>query len=288
MQLQWDWLRPVVTVPYVPTLGPIHPATFGRELFADVLAVAGTERFLPYDKDARWSEVKGETVLPLAIDHGPGQTLIPTLSRRGAGTVKVHLYGDQPGGLAEAAELATKLAAEHGAGKARVVSFGAPGQPARSGVACTRVQFREFATERTTDQVGTVRPLEDQPAAVQATFPEFADKLSGDGFAFLHSRMELGGVGPVLVTVSDGRVSGAIGPMETMTDHAGQLRLLPQYFGVLPDFRGHRHGRALWRAAMRWGADHGAAYQLLQTEIDGASDHLCRSEGLTDLGFVYS
>src|SRR6266516_4481436 len=43
---------------------------------------------------------------------------------------------------------------------------------------------------------------------------------------------------------------------------------------------------ALWRAAMRWGQQHQAAYQLLQTEVGGASDRLCQSEGLTDLGLV--
>ncbi|MFE4601114.1 GNAT family N-acetyltransferase [Kitasatospora indigofera] len=35
-----------------------------------------------------------------------------------------------------------------------------------------------------------------------------------------------------------------------MPDPAGRTRLLPQYFGVLPDHRGHGHGWALWQAAM--------------------------------------
>lgn len=42
----------------------------------------------------------------------------------------------------------------------------------------------------------------------------------------------------------------------------------------------------LWRAATHWGQVNGAAYQLLQTEIGGASDRLCRAEGLTSLGFT--
>jgi len=36
----------------------------------------------------------------------------------------------------------------------------------------------------------------------------------------------------------------------------------------------------------RWGQQHRAAYQLLQTEAGGASDRLCQSEGLADLGLV--
>ncbi len=38
---------------------------------------------------------------------------------------------------------------------------------------------------------------------------------------------------------------------------------------------------------MQWGHQHGAAYQLLQTEVGGASDRLCSAEGLTSLGFVH-
>ena len=74
--------------------------------------------------------------------------------------------------------------------------------------------------------------------------------------------------------------------MEIMPDSQGAARLLPQYFGVLPEYRGLGLGRSLWRAAMGWGQQHGAAYQLLQTEVGGASDRLCQSEGLTDLGLV--
>ncbi|NED86141.1 GNAT family N-acetyltransferase [Streptomyces sp. SID11233] len=68
----------------------------------------------------------------------------------------------------------------------------------------------------------------------------------------------------------------------------GSPRLLPQYFAVLPEARGKGLGRVLWRAAMHWGQSHGAAYQLLQTEVDGPSDLLCQSEGLASLGFTHT
>jgi GNAT superfamily N-acetyltransferase len=82
------------------------------------------------------------------------------------------------------------------------------------------------------------------------------------------------------------QIVGAIGPMEIRPDAVGRPQLMPQYLGVLPEWRGHGFGRALWRGAMQWGQDHGAAYQLLQTEVDGASDALCQAEGLKSLGFV--
>jgi GNAT superfamily N-acetyltransferase len=122
---------------------------------------------------------------------------------------------------------------------------------------------------------------------VRATFSVFAEKLAADGFAFLDARIrEHGRTGPVLTCQRDGKIAGAIGPMETMADSRGAARLLPQYFGVLPEYRGLGLGRSLWRAGMSWGQQHQAAYQLLQTETGGASDRLCRSEGLTDLGLV--
>jgi GNAT superfamily N-acetyltransferase len=124
------------------------------------------------------------------------------------------------------------------------------------------------------------------PAAQQATFAGFAAAMAGDGFAFLHQRLQSGRARPVMVTVTGGHVSGAIGPLETSPDAAGNAQLMPQYFGVLPQMRGQGLGRALWRAAMRWGREHGAAYQLLQTTAGGPSDRLCQAEGLTSLGYV--
>jgi GNAT superfamily N-acetyltransferase len=121
----------------------------------------------------------------------------------------------------------------------------------------------------------------------EAGFGNLAEALAADGFAFLYGQMRAGKVGPVLTVLHEGRVAGAIGPMETMPDAAGVVRLLPQYFGVLPGHRGRGYGRALWRAAMHWGHRHGAAYQVLQTEVGGASDRLCAAEGLTSLGVVH-
>ena len=121
---------------------------------------------------------------------------------------------------------------------------------------------------------------------MRATFGVFAEKLAADGFAFLDARIRESGTGPVLTCLRDGMIVGAIGPMEIMPDSLGIARLLPQYFGILPEYRGLGLGRALWQAAMRWGQEHQAAYQLLQTEVGGASDRLCRAEGLTDLGLV--
>ncbi|MQS11996.1 GNAT family N-acetyltransferase [Streptomyces kaniharaensis] len=276
MDLRWDLLRPVMCVPYFPTLGPLHPEAVSAELLAEVFAVAGTGEFLPHDKDRRWSDHKDEHVLVDAVIQDQARTLIPTIT--GRGILRVHLYGAREY-RPEAEELAAKLAAGRDAFKARVVWFQDAADPV---AASTRVQLRAF--DQDAPAVEGIEALGQQPEAIRTTFPEFAEKLAGEGFVFLHSRID--SVGPVLVAVQDERVVGAIGPMETMADPIGRRRLLPQYFGVLPEHRGLGLGRLLWRSAMHWGKECGADYQLLQTAAGGASDRLCQSEGLADLGFV--
>ncbi|WP_395296410.1 GNAT family N-acetyltransferase [Kitasatospora hibisci] len=256
--------------PRLRELGHIH--TRGA-LSAEPPAAALTT---PGSRPGRTAAEAPERVLVGDVHHDQNRTLIPTLTARGI--LRVHLYGG-PEHRPEAEELAVKLTDAHDAAKARVVWFQDAADPV---AASTRVQLRTF--DQDASAVEGIEALGEQPEAVRATFAEFAEKLAGEGFVFLHSRID--SVGPVLVAVQDGRVAGAIGPMETMTDPIGKQRLLPQYFGVLPEYRGHGLGRLLWRAAMHWGKSHGADYQLLQTAAGGASDRLCQSEGLADLGFV--
>ncbi|MGW0086536.1 GNAT family N-acetyltransferase [Streptomyces sp. NPDC003393] len=282
MRFHWGWLEPVMPVPYVPTLGPVRPGDPISDLFQAVVETAGTGRFLPYAKDRRWSETKPEHVLVDAIEHSQDHTLVPTFEERGPGAVKVYVYG---AALSAAADLARKLAAIHGAARARVVWFLGPEQPEADAYgAGTRIQLKDFA--HGPGQAPGIPVHPDEQLHEGAGFGEFTQQMAAAGFAFLHQQMQAGTVGPVLTVLHHGRVAGAIGPMETMADASGHVRLLPQYFGVLPEYRGHGYGRALWRAAMHWGHQHGAAYQILQTEVGGASDRLCTAEGLVSLGFV--
>lgn len=96
MRSRWDWLKPVLQPPYVPTLGIVAPDVLSAELFDAVADIAGTGRFLPYDKDQRWSATKDEHVLVDQIVHRPNHTQIPTLISRGSGVVKLHHYVCKP------------------------------------------------------------------------------------------------------------------------------------------------------------------------------------------------
>ena len=81
MFFRWDWLRPVLTAPIVPTLGPVHPHVLTVDLFEDTLRAAVADRFfLRYDKDRRWSSEKDETVLRDDVVHQSDHTLVPTLT----------------------------------------------------------------------------------------------------------------------------------------------------------------------------------------------------------------
>lgn len=285
MFFRWDWLRPVLTAPIVPTLGPVHPDALTIDLFEDILRAAVTGDFLPYDKNRRWGGEKDEKVLREDVVHQPEHTLIPTLTRRGRGSVKVFAYGLRDGVVDEAAELAAKLAARHDVVNARVVR---PLCPSATHPRGTRIQLKDFTAAPSPDPGGPVRPVTDWPTFVQETFAPFAEAMAADGLAFLHGQMHAGRCGPVLAAAVADRIVGAIGPMEVGPDPIGRPQLMPQYFAVLPETRGQGLGRVLWRAAMHWGHSHGAAYQLLQTEVGGPSDRLCQAEGLTSLGFTHT
>ena len=173
--------------------------------------------------------------------------------------------------------------------RGRLTWFLPPGSNPDPVAACTRTQMRTFSPaqpDTKAEAPAETVALDEVPERVRGTFGAFAEKLAADGFAFLDARIRDGGTGPVLTVQRDGAVVGAIGPMEIMPDSRGTAQLLPQYFGVLPEYRGYGLGRSLGRAAMHWGQRHQAAYQLLQTQVGGASDRLCQSEGLTDLGLA--
>ncbi|MFJ8556972.1 GNAT family N-acetyltransferase [Streptomyces microflavus] len=285
MFFRWDWLQPQLTAPIVPTLGHIHPDALTVGIFEDILRAAETGDFLPYDKNRRWGGEKDEKVLREDVVHQPEHTLIPTLIPRGRGTVKVFAYGLPDSVTDEAAELAAKLATRHDVVNARVVR---PLGPETAHPHGTRIQLKDFTAGPCPAPDGPVRRVTDWPTAVQETFAPFAKAMAAEGLAFLHARVQEGHCGPVLTASVKNRIVGAIGPMEIRPDAIRRPQLMPQYFAVLPEARGQGLGRLLWRAAMHWGQSHGAAYQLLQTEVGGPSDKLCLSEGLTPLGFSHT
>ncbi|MGH3694554.1 MAG: GNAT family N-acetyltransferase [Pseudonocardiaceae bacterium] len=281
MRFRWDWLSPMVTVPYVPTLGPVGPRTLSEELFNAVVDIADTDRFLPYDKDQRWASTKDEWLIVDGIIHEPDRTVIPTLSTRGRGLLKVHYYGDSAPILSEVTERLYGWCATFGVAGGRVIWFHGTPDGAR-----TRLMLKTFAGQ---DKCHDSHVMNLKDCDVADTFPAFATQLRADGFAFLYQRIKTGfSDGPILVTVEDRHIVGAIGPLGILLDATGTPTLPPQYFAVHPDYRNRGHGRVLWRAAMAWGAENGAEYKVLQAASGSAAELFYLSEGMSTLGFVCS
>lgn len=271
----------MITVPYVPALGPVGPHALSEELFNAVVDIADTDRFLPYDKDQRWSSAKDERLIVDKIIHEPNRTIIPALSTRGRGLVKVHYYGDSGPTLSEVTEWLHTWCATFGVAAGRVIWFQSAPDGAR-----TRLMLKTF-DDQDKHHYGHVMDLED--CDVADTFPAFAEQLGADGFTFLYQRIKAGlSNGPILVTVEDRHIVGAIGPLGILLDATGTPTQPPQYFAVHPDYRHRGHGKALWRAAMAWGAQHGAEYKVLQAASGSAAELLYISEGMSTLGFVCS
>lgn len=281
MLFRWDWLSPVVTVPYVPTLGPVGPGALSAEVFNAVLDVADTGRFLPCDKDRRWSSTKDERAIVDEIIHEPGRTVIPTLSTRGRGLVKIHYYGAGAPRLSETTEWSRAWCATSGVATGRVIWFHSTPHGAR-----TRLMLKTFS-DQDKRHFGHVMDLRD--CDVADTFAGFAERLRANGFAFLYQRIKAGlSDGPILVTVDGRHIVGAIGPLGILLDATGTPTQPPHYFAVHPAYRNRGHGRALWRAAMAWAAENGAEYKILQAATGSSSERLYISEGMSTLGFVCS
>lgn len=282
--LHADWLSNAITVPYVPTLGPVHPDVDIVELFQTVIDLKAGQ-FLPFDKDQRWSDQKDEIVLADEVEHRVDRTAIATLSRRGRDRVTVYHYAETPPDLASAREHAGKLAAGHGAATSRVVWF----QHGPPSAEITLVRALLAPTHEPGEVPGRpILALKDAAPVVQASFPSFAER-AGDGMAYLGRCWAAGRIDtPVLVSTDQDRIVGAIGPMQTFPSPTSALQLLPQYFAVLPNYRRAGHGRALWRAAQQWGHHTGASYQLLQVAAGSPAEELYHSEGVHSLGLVCS
>jgi GNAT superfamily N-acetyltransferase len=282
MTFRWDWLSSVISAPYVPTLGPVPPEALSASIFDAIVSVAGTGRFLSYDKDRRWFETKDEHVLVQDIIHRREFTIIPTRLTRGRGLLKIHYYGRRKPDVDRIADWSRTWCATHGAGAGRLIWFDNNPQGAR-----TRLLHKTFTERDRSHRASSVMNLADCPQ--HSTFSAFAEEIGPEGFTFLHQRMQAGiNDGPVLVTVDGDRIVGALGPLSTMTDPTGAVIQPSQYFAVHPDYRDRGHGRAVWRAWMAWGRANGAEHKILQASSGTAAEALYLSESLATLGFTHT
>ena len=264
-------------VPYLPTLGPVHPDMMSGAVIKDVLRVATSTDFLPYDKDARWSKDKLEQVLPALISQSPSGTIIPTLAHRGSTCLKLHVYGNS---TAADIERASEAARRLHPFPLRIITFS--------------VVRPETMDDTSTIYLATPNPyassdvttLDTLAPGIRSTLKDLAIDPDNAGFAFLAGEIDAGRInGPILVTTDQDRITGAIGPLQTAKDANGKTYLLPPYFSVSEEARGQGKGRELWRAAMDWACREGAEYHVFEARAGSPAEAFYASVGTKSLGY---
>jgi len=272
-------LRSLITVPYLPLLGPVHPECLDDALVADVFRIGSTDGLLPYDKDRRWYATKPAMILVETIARTPGGMIIPVVTRQKQ-RVRLLCYGTvAPDALVECVAVINKQIPNY---QISVVNFAATATAAVADAA-TIIFLKRFTT-------GDVRPadpgVERIAAAEAGDLASLAADADNGGFGFLAREYGARKLGSTFVARDRGEVVAAVGPIDTMTDSAGRRFCLPPYVGVASKFRGRGLGTRVWAAAMAEAAAGGAAYLLLQAEAGQAAASFYERQGLEKLGAV--
>lgn len=270
-------LRSLITVPYLPLLGPVHPDCLDEPLLADVFRIGASDGLLPYDKDRRWYATKPERILAETIFRKSTGIIIPLINRDKA-RLRLLCYGVVASDDLDqyAAAIITSYPDFH----VTVTSF----VPAAAAGETAAIIFLKSFTP------SDVQPADPSVERVGAADTSDLASLAADeengGFRFLAREYGARALGPTFVIHDHGEVVAAVGPIDTMMDSAGRRFCLPPYVGVASKFRGRGLGTLVWTAAMAEAAAAGATYLLLQAEAGQAAVEFYERQGLVKLGTV--
>ncbi|MCF2532786.1 hypothetical protein [Yinghuangia soli] len=189
MQLRWDWLASQITVPYVPTLGPVHPDVLSARLFAEVVEISRSGAVLPYDKDRRWADSKAERILPGPLVHTPTDTVLATSTTGRRAGVTVYHYGSGLG-AADVMALAKDCARDLAMSDVRTVWF-STARPDVGSVHAVGILVNDLGGHRAAVSGGVV-DLAGLPAPVRASLADLAREPENAGFAFLAEQFAAG------------------------------------------------------------------------------------------------
>lgn len=265
-----------INVPFVPTLGVVHPCALSASV-AGILNFAHEGEFLPYDKEKRWGGVKRERLLKEHMFQNENCTIIPASHNNTL--IRLYCYG-AANALGEQRDRLKKFYPD---AKFQAVLFGTD-----EGFKSDSIVFLANKGFHAPSAKMDVVPLKSLPPHIAKTIGILAkDDADNSGFQFLQERLAQGyNNGEFFVAVENNTISGAVGPLQTMTDAAGQLTRYPVYFGVLKNTRGKGLGTALWSAAINWAEKEGIQHIILQARTDSPAEHFYRRMGLKALGGV--
>lgn len=278
MSFSTDLFLDQMTVPFVPTLGAVHPRALAASV-AGVLGFSHDGSFLPYDKERRWGGEKRERLLKEHIFQDNNQTVIPTYQAGTSPLVRLYSYGAAviPEGLQD------RLQKLYPQAKMQAVSFG------------TGDDFKPDSIVFLYEADAPSPAAKTRVISLEALSPDVAKTLGllakGDpdnsGFLFLKERLTQGhDDGDIFVIAEDGIISGVVGPLRTMTDAKGRLTRYPVYYGVSIEARRKGCGSELWSTALNWAHKEGVQYIVLQARANSPAEYFYRQMGLTPLGSV--
>ncbi len=272
-------LQKLITTPYVPLLGPVHPDLIDEQLLANVFLAGDADELLPFDKDRRWYISKPAIILSDHIYRSVTGMIVPVLSK-GLERVKLLCYGEaDQDDFNSCVEGVRSL---HPMCQITIVSFAPVATPVDNASILFLKRFSEIDSRSGNATVEQISVTE------AGSLASLADDAENSGFGFLARQYGERELGPTFVIRDNGLVVAAVGPIDTMPDSAGQLLCLPPYVGVASNYRGRGLGSLVWRAAMSYASVKGATYLLLQSEAGQASEYFYESQGLVGLGAVIS
>jgi len=280
---------------YIPTLGPIYTSGNSvKTLLRDVLNNSQTDDFLPYDKDRRWYKHKKEKILLSKIlidDYG---LFIPVKNNFKNNVLKIFYYTTLKNTIdnsiiKKTKKIAVELKNDEKIDKCFLYCFEKP--KSQKKFLCHNIYLKRITKkEYLTKPPKSIDYYDNLPQEVKQTFNylEQESKMEGFGFLWKEFIMKDKLLSPVICAVKEGRIIGAIGPLDILKDAWNILWLLPPYFGIKEELRRKGYGEKLWKSAMSLAYQKDAKYTLVQSLSSSPADYFYKKQRLIKMSEVYS
>lgn len=264
-----NYLGDIISVPYLPVLGPVHPREVSQKLLAEIEASSRSGVLLPYDKSRRWYKEPTERITTIHKAQDSKNMTIATTTKRGE---RHYFYGN----VAPADATGT------------IITFSREPLAPDPDEGCSVIFLDEYEHKMTQYPDEHIRYAHELHSDQIAQLLMLSDPASRGGFEMLiRDNLISSHEAPTLIYVDNGEVLGALGPLNILKDSRGIERILPCYFAVKSSARRQGVGAALWQAMRSWAYDHRARYKLLQAEYGSPAEHFYRRQDLRCLGYVY-
>lgn len=276
---------------YLPTLGPVYSAgkSFGKVL-EDILINSENEVFLSFDKNKRWFDAKTEKIILPAVEIWNDAVLIPTKCIFPHNAIKIYYYSDGPLNQADFEKIRImkkSLCKQEAAERCTLYCF--QKSNLNENFICHNIYLKIIDDNDEAALPDDIKFFHELSDAVAGTFGALTSEPELEGFDFLWRKYikKQKPLGSILCAVENGKIIGAIGPLDIWPDPWKKTWLLPPYFGVKSDSRKKGIGGKLWQAAMSYAIKNSAHYSLVQNKPDSAAAIFYEEHGLINAEQVF-